>query len=297
MDKQGTNWTMDGLPIEGGFDVAANDDDEVTNNCDYCGKELDGPWDDFCEEHQDRADEDEDSGKEGSVRRASKVAGGEEDYDEGWDQAWADAQHGNLPDPEDFTGTHSIDWEAGYQDYLLFGDRDESLPWDPDEDDPNWMSGFDGGTIGKTADGYGGDRVVSMHKQAGEPHNDAVTAGYWGSDDHLWGDGPADVVDEVISRKFGEADWDAPLGQMAYPGDFEDYWNDSEVQGALEKAALEFSDDIGRPPSEQELRDGLAFSLGLGDGAPRMGSHKTEDPRSRMSSDDLREAMVEVYDR
>lgn len=160
MNKRSTNWTMDGLPIEGGFDVAAAEDEEDTNNCDQCGKELDGPWDDFCEDCEKKDGEYEDDlDKEGTVRRATKSASATSydvvdvdraEYEDGWDQGFEDAYAGIVPDMSELlSGIHSLDWEAGYLDGRdAFVGRDE--PVGGGGQDPNWLPGFDGGTIGAT---------------------------------------------------------------------------------------------------------------------------------------------------
>lgn len=82
------------------------------------------------------------------------------------------------------------------------------------------------------------------------------TAGYWGADGATWGDQPADVLDDALEDLYG--DFDSYFGKVTV----DEAWADPKVQEALAAAAAAFQRDMGRAPTEGELRGGLAFSLG-----------------------------------
>ncbi len=75
----------------------------------------------------------------------------------------------------------------------------------------------------------------------------------------MWGDSPADIVDNALAIIY-----DTPYDNDSYFGviSVDEIWDDPIIKDALEKAAVVFEEDIGRPPTEEELRGGLAFSLG-----------------------------------
>lgn len=99
--------------------------------------------------------------------------------------------------------------------------------------------------------------------------------GYWDTRGLVWGDTPADVVDDAVRRLTAEVtahngtrptkdevfaigvDAVDHLGDLARPP--------TAMLTGLREAAMYFTESIGRKPSRDELVAGLQFSLSIYD--------------------------------